>query len=206
MQDQITMQDQIAMQDQITMNERNDMAHKQGTNHGARRRARGRQRVVDPTRQAVLTPDGFRLIEERIADIRGRRLPELRPLLVDQDRDERDVAAFEALLAEADAFEALLAEAVVASPEVRADEVTLGAHVLLRLADGTREWVRPVHPSEAFLDDERISIASPLGAAILGAEVGSLVTVKAPSGTWTAVIADIAAHDSRAGRVLQTAP
>ncbi|MBU6244944.1 MAG: GreA/GreB family elongation factor [Actinomycetales bacterium] len=180
------------------------MARKQGTTGGARRKL-SRQRVIDPTRQTVLTPDGFRLIEERICDIRERRLPQLRPLLVDQDRDERDVAAFEALLAEADAFEALLAEAVVMSPDDRSDRVTLGAHVLLQLPDGAREWIRPVHPSEAFLDDERISIASPLGAAILGAEVGTSVTVHAPSGTWTAVIAEVCASKAQAGRELQPA-
>lgn len=180
------------------------MARKQGTTQAGRRSRLARQRVIDPTRQTVLTPDGYLLIEERIADIRGRRLPQLRPLLVDQDRDERDVAAFEALLAEADAFEALLAEAVVMPPADSTARVTLGSYVQIGLADGTREWVRPVHPSEAFLDDERISIASPLGAAILGAEVGAMVPVDAPSGRWTALIAEVALSAPRT-RVLQPA-
>ena len=152
---------------------------------------RSLRRAVDPMTQTVLTPDGFRLIEERVADIRTRRLPQLRPLLVDQDRDERDVAAFESLLAEAAAFEALLAEAVVVEPDRDCANVSLGSWVLVRLSETDTEWVRPVHPSEAFLDDERISIASPLGASILGAEVGSTVTVQAPAGTWTAEVVEV---------------
>jgi len=154
-----------------------------GSSSAQGRRSRRRQRNVDPTVQTVLTPDGYRLIEERIADIRTRRLAELRPLLVD--------AAFEALLAEVAAFEALLAEAVVVEPETDGSSVSLGSWVLVRLLDGSSEWVRPVHPSEAFLDDERISIASPLGAALLGATVGSSVTVQAPAGTWSAEVLQV---------------
>lgn len=165
-----------------------------GTATGKGRRSLRRQRAVDPTTQTVLTPDGYRLVEERISDIRTRRLAELRPLLVDQDRDERNVAAFEALLAEADAFEALLAEAVVIEPDTDASRVSLGSWVLVKLLDGSTEWVRPVHPSEAFLDDERISIASPLGAALLGAQVGSEVIVQAPAGTWTAAVVQVSAE------------
>jgi transcription elongation GreA/GreB family factor len=155
------------------------------------RRSSRRHKVVDPRSQTVLTPDGFSLIEERIADIRLRRLPELRPLLVDQDRDERNVAAFEALLAEADAFEALLAEGIVMEVDQDCSRVSLGSWVLVRMPDGSSEWVRPVHPSEAFLDDERISIASPLGSAILDAQVGSTVTIEAPAGRWTATVIEV---------------
>ena len=33
----------------------------------------------------------------------------------------------------------------------------LGMRVEVVLEDGTTEWVRPVHPDEAFLDDERVA-------------------------------------------------
>lgn len=183
----------------------NQMARKErnpSTTSPRTHRSRRRRNSVDPGTQIVLTPDGFELVERRIADIRMRRLPELRPLLVDQDRDERNVAAFEALLAEADAFEALLAEAVVVAADPDCSKVSLGSWVLLGLPDATTEWVRPVHPSEAFLDDERISITSPLGAAIFGAEVGSTVTVQAPAGTWTTEVMEVRAEPAE--RVLQT--
>jgi len=38
------------------------------------------------------------------------------------------------------------------------------------------------------LDDERISVDSPLGQAILGNKKGDRVTVIAPSGNWSALI------------------
>jgi regulator of nucleoside diphosphate kinase len=172
---------------------------------GSRRGSRRGAKAGDGQR-IVLTRDGYELIERRIEDIRMRRLPELRPLLVDTDRDERNVAAFEALLAEAAAFEALLAEAdVIADLRPRAAiGVTLGARVLVTLEDGSSEWVRPVHPSEAFLDEERISISSPLGSALMGARIGSEVTVTAPAGVWVAVVQDISYSPVDVSRELES--
>ena len=46
-----------------------------------------------------LTFDGRRQIQQRHDEITDVRLPELRPLLAERERDERDVAAFERLLA-----------------------------------------------------------------------------------------------------------
>jgi transcription elongation GreA/GreB family factor len=54
-----------------------------------------------------------------------------------------------------------------------------------------QEWVRPVHPVEAVLDDERISVMSPLSRALLGARVGQTVTVHGPTTTWKATIREI---------------
>jgi transcription elongation GreA/GreB family factor len=63
--------------------------------------------------------------------------------------------------------------------------------VRVTLADGSKAWVRPVHPAEAFLDDERISITSPLGSAILGARPGDVLTVEAPVGAWECSVLSI---------------
>jgi len=54
--------------------------------------------------------------------------------------------------------------------------------VRLTLADGSTDWVRPVHPAEAFLDDERISARAPLAAAVLGLTSGDRGVVAAPCG------------------------
>ena len=62
--------------------------------------------------------------------------------------------------------------------------VGIGVRARVTLADGNTAWVRPVHPAEAYLDDERISISSPLGSALLGAAPGDVVTVEAPIGSW----------------------
>lgn len=145
---------------------------------------RTRQTTRRATRTVVLTADGVRLLEERLADITNRRLPELRPLLTEKERDERDVATFESLLAEEARLQALLAEAQVLQPPTSVQGVGIGIRARVTLADGSTAWVRPVHPAEAYLDDERISISSPLGSALLGAAPGDVVTVEAPIGSW----------------------
>jgi transcription elongation GreA/GreB family factor len=133
-----------------------------------------------------LTREGYARLTERVADIRERRLPEMRPLLVETERDERVVADFERLLAEAEATDTLLANAdVITIDPVTVDgRVALGMRVQVVLQDGSTEWVRPVHPDEAFLDEERVSATSPLAIAILEARAGHTVWVDAPTGAW----------------------
>ena len=140
-----------------------------------------------------LTPGGYSGIAERVTEIREQRLPEMRPLLVDKERDERDVAEFERLLSEAVELEALLAEAEIMTDDDTAFDgrVEVGMRVRLSMADGSQEWVRLVHPAEAFLDDERISETSPLATALLGARASEAVWVAAPSGVWSCSILDI---------------
>lgn len=133
-----------------------------------------------------LTRAGYDQLQQRAADIRDRRLPDMRPLLVETERDERVVAEFERLLAEATGIDTLLAQAdVIAIDPVAVDgRVDLGMRVQVVLEDGSTEWVRPVHPDEAFLDDERISATSPLAIALIGARAGHTVWVDAPTGAW----------------------
>ena len=140
-----------------------------------------------------LTPGGYLGIAHRIVEIREQRLPELRPLLVDRERDERDVADFERLLVEADELEALLAEAVIMDDDDRGFDgnIEVGARVQISTADGSHEWVRIVHPAEAFLDGERVSQTSPLATALLGARKSDSVWVEAPSGVWSCTVLDI---------------
>lgn len=134
----------------------------------------------------LLTREGYGQLEQRATDIRERRLPEMTPLLVETERDERMVAEFERLLAEANGIDALLAEAEVISidPVAVDGRVELGMRVQVVLEDGSTAWVRPVHPDEAFLDDERISATSPLAIALVGARTGHTVWVDAPTGAW----------------------
>ncbi len=137
-----------------------------------------------------LTPGGYARIVERLRDITEHRLPQMRPLLVDRERDERDVAEFERLQAEVDSLEALLAEAqvIVDDPARFEGRVELGMRVHVTLSDGSKAWVRPVHPAEAFLDDERISMTSPLGLALMGARVSHVGWVGAPGGVWACTV------------------
>ena len=139
-----------------------------------------------------LTDDGRRMLEERLELLRGVSLPLLRPLLVGSDRDERDVAQFERLTTEALRLDALLAAAVPVVA-VEAGAVGLGARVLIELPDGPRVWLRPVHPAEAFLDDERVSCDAPVVQAVLGARAGDEVSVAGPAGRWVCRVIEV--HD-----------
>lgn len=140
----------------------------------------------------LLTPEGRSRLIERVADIRERRLPDIRPLLVESDRDERVVAEFERLLAEANSLDALIAVAEILDrdPAAHDGRVDLGIRARVRMFD-EESWVRPVHPEEAFLDDERVSARSPLAIALLGARVGHTVWVDSPSGAWPCEVLDI---------------
>ena len=141
-----------------------------------------------------LTFDGRRQIQQRIDEITDVRLPELRPLLAERERDERDVAAFERLLAESMELQALLDNSDVlpaVDPQNFDGTLALGMRALITVVDGTSAWVRPVHPGEAHLDDERISLDSPLAAAILGAHVGDTITIPAPRNPWVCEILEI---------------
>lgn len=119
---------------------------------------------------ACVTIRGRQLIEERITDIRERRL------------------------AEAARWEAFLSEAKVLDPKaaVKAGRVELGVRARTRTQNGDETRVIPVHPAEGFLHDERSSAASPPGSAILGARKGETVVVDAPVGTWQCTILDVA--------------
>ena len=144
-------------------------------------RTRRAERVADDA--AVLTSDGRRMLEERVAMIRDVSLPQLRPLLVGPDRDERDVAEFERLVEESARLESQLATSATA-PDEADGTVRLGTRVLIELPEGEQVWIRPVHAAEAFLDDERVSVSSPVSRAVLGASAGDVVVVTGPSSTW----------------------
>ena len=152
-----------------------------------------------------LTDDGLALLAERLVFLHDVALPELRPLLTARERDERDVAAFERFLAEAQWLESVLGRAT-ALPAQEFDAVGIGARVQLATPDGEHTWVRPVHPVEAALDDERISMTSPVSQAILGARVGDVVVVNGPSGEWVCEILEIHDGDSAQLPAPRTAP
>jgi transcription elongation GreA/GreB family factor len=142
--------------------------------------------IIDPTPRPSVTQEGKQMLQERIVDLRDRRLAALVPLMIEQERDERIVAQYEDLLAEIADWEAFLAEAVVIAPrgEDSPPVVGLGDRVLISDPDREQEWVRVVDPKEAFLDDERISATSPLGRALIGAKAKTSISVEAPAGTW----------------------
>ena len=140
------------------------------------------------TGRVMLTAEGRAMLHARMVELADEVLPSMRPLLVEDERDERVVADFERLQAEHDRLAVLLGTSGDLDTSALGDSIVLGSRVAITDADGLRRVVRIVDPVEAFLDDERISDTSPLARALLGRRVGDECSVGAPSGVWTAKI------------------
>jgi transcription elongation GreA/GreB family factor len=143
-------------------------------------RSRRKSRAVSGpflTREGIAGLTSY--VERRESELR-----DLRDLMGDPERDERVMLDAERLLGEIDAYHALLAQAeVLDDAEVAGSPVVvLGSVVRLRFADGDVETVRLVHPSEAFLDDERVSVDAPLARALMGLTAGDKGEIQAPAG------------------------
>jgi transcription elongation GreA/GreB family factor len=141
-----------------------------------------------PTDRVLLTAQSRALLHARMVELADEVLPGMRPMLVEDERDERVVADFERLQAEHDRLAVLLGTAGDIDTSALGETIVLGSRVAITDADGERRVVRIVDPVEAFLDDERISNSSPLAAALLGHTVGDQCPVQAPSGVWTATV------------------
>ncbi len=146
------------------------------------------------SQRVMLTATGRELLQARIDEIADEELPEMRPLLVEDERDERVVADFERLQAEHDRLVVLLGTAGTIDEAGLGSVVTLGSKVTIRDADGDQRVVHLVDPVEAFLDEERISSTSPLARALMGRTVGDTCEVNAPAGTWTATVLVVGAE------------
>jgi regulator of nucleoside diphosphate kinase len=71
----------------------------------------------------------------------------------------------------------------VAPEEVTADIITMRSRVRLRDLDTCEEMVYTlVFPTEANFDEGKISVLAPVGTAMLGYRVGSLIEWEVPSG------------------------
>jgi regulator of nucleoside diphosphate kinase len=72
---------------------------------------------------------------------------------------------------------------VVAPGKVPKDLVTMNSRVRFRdLGSSERETYTLVYPEMADLELERLSVLTPLGAALLGASVGDVVECNTPGG------------------------
>jgi len=72
---------------------------------------------------------------------------------------------------------------VVAPREVPKDVVTMNSAVQVKdLSNGATETYMLVYPDEAAIDQGKLSVLAPLGAALLGSRVGQVVRFEAPRG------------------------
>jgi len=138
-----------------------------------------------------LSADGRVALTERLARLYSHDIPQAHGVLWDHDRDARALAEFDRLCGQAQQLQQLLSEAQDLPEPADRTRVVLGTRVKVRLPEGKTAWVRPVHPEEAWLDDERISAESPLAKALLGARAGESVEVVGPSGAWVCEVVSL---------------
>ncbi len=88
----------------------------------------------------------------------------------------REVEAAEALLTELDRAD------IVADDAVPAGIVRMGSKVTYRADGGAQQTVTLVYPPEADIDSMRISVLTPVGAALIGMKRGEAIDWTDPAG------------------------
>jgi transcription elongation factor GreA len=139
----------------------------------------------------LLTAEGRAALTEHLHRLYTRDIPAAHAVLWDHDRDSRALAEFDRLCEQAQRLQQILNVAGDLPESNDRTRVVLGSRVKVRLPEGETLWVRPVHPEEAWLDDERISAESPLAKALLRACVGESVEVVSPSGAWVCEVVSL---------------
>jgi transcription elongation GreA/GreB family factor len=141
--------------------------------------------LPETSNRPFLTAAGRRLLERRIAALE-HAVAELRSAIEDPESRTESVGAYLRTLRERDHLRAVLGEADLVEDAFVDDPavVELGDRVIIRRDDGTVERYILVHPAEAAVDSERISIESPLGRALLSRRVGEIVSVVAPGASY----------------------
>ena len=75
--------------------------------------------------------------------------------------------------------------------DVPRDTAGFGSHVALASEEGERSSLRIVFPEFVDMGDEMISIASPLGRALIGARPGQRVSLATPGGNRAYVVLEV---------------
>jgi transcription elongation GreA/GreB family factor len=86
------------------------------------------------------------------------------------------------------ALRSILDRAVITSTM---DRAALGSRVRYREGDASAETITLVTPAEAEPLASRLSVASPMGSAMLGRRVGEVVSVRTPGGVRVVTITAI---------------
>lgn len=133
-----------------------------------------------------VTPRGLKLLRERLRDLQQER---------DQLAAEDEPMAKQKLLEvkrDLRYFSAQVERAVVVDPGGHPhDEVRFGASVVIDDQDGKRHTFHIVGDDEADVAASRISWASPLAKAVIGAKVGDTVKWHRPAGATDVEIVGI---------------
>ncbi len=155
-----------------------------------------------PEKQIILTAEGLKKIEQKLdylKSVRRRDVAERIKQAIEfgdiSENSEYEDAKNEQAFIEGEilTLEKMLRNAkLIDEDEISADVVTLGSTVILKdLEFGDELEYTIVGSAEADPTEFRISNESPVGEAILGRKVGSVVEVNVPAGSLKYEIVDI---------------
>ena len=88
---------------------------------------------------------------------------------------------------------------VVPSGKVPSDVITMHSKVILSFDGGEDEEYTLVYPDEANLAENKLSVLSPVGTAILGYRAGDVVNWEVPEGNVTIAIKSVVYQPEAAG-------
>lgn len=145
-------------------------------------------------KEVILTPDGYRRLEEELELLRTVKRKEVAERIKTaisfgdiSENSEYDDAKQEQAFVEGRVLtlEKMLRNArVLDDTEITTEQVSLGSTVMLKDLEFDEELEYTIVSSaEANPNDNKISNESPVGKAILGQPVGSVVEVTVPAGT-----------------------
>jgi len=146
------------------------------------------------SKEVILTPDGYRRLEEELELLRTIRRKEVAERIKAaisfgdiSENSEYDDAKQEQAFVEGRVLylEKILRNArILEDEEITTEKVSIGSIVLLRDLEYNEELEYTIVSSaEANPNDNKISNESPVGRAISGKSVGSIVEVTVPAGT-----------------------
>jgi len=162
--------------------------------------------------QVALTAQGYAKLESELANLKSQRsqvIEEMQTAAIDKDfRENAPLAAARERKAHLDGrikeIEAILSQAKIVGEGHDTATAEFGNTVVLHdLSSGKEFSYALVDPREANPAKGRLSVASPLGKAILGKQIGQTVEVAAPAGTFCCRIENIVALSTKGKMGLQ---
>ncbi len=155
-----------------------------------------------PEKQIILTAEGLKKIEQKLDHLKSVRRRDVAERIkqaiefgdISENSEYEDAKNEQAFIeGEIITLEKMLRNAkLIDEDEISADVVTIGSTVVLKdLEFGDELEYTIVGSAEADPTESRISNESPVGEAILGRKVGSVVEVNVPAGSLKYEIVDI---------------
>jgi transcription elongation factor GreA len=156
--------------------------------------------------QVTLTAEGYAKLDKELADLKGQRSQVMEEIqIAAADKDFRENAPLAAareqkshLEGRIKEIESVLTQAKIIGEGQDTTTAKFGDTVVLHdLSSGKEFTYTLVDPREANPTKGKLSVASPLGKAILDKQIGQTVEVAAPAGTFCCRIESIAVLSSK---------